>query len=562
MPSCLPAACLAAVLALAAPASGRAAAVNVKDHGAAGDGLRDDADAIQAALDAVPAQGGVLEFPAGRYLVGHGIDGRGRSNVAIRGAGTGATVIECTEALDGSDPERFNAVFNFNNLKVPFGSYLADVSVSDMTIDCSKQSANGVPKEALYGYNLCAVECQNVDRARFERLRIVRAFGNALVSGSIDPGMDAALKGATVRDCEFIECVRGVMPQYKIAGSVVQYGAMRGGRIEGCEFIDSGGPAIDVFNCHGTQIVHNLFRGGQANTAGRGQTVNSIHSDFGLVDVVIAHNVLEDAGPILLGGLMVPTFFNDQVGTPGPRGCVIEGNVLRDTARIPWAEVPDVPASPGRTVNTSDAPAIVEVSGGAGVVVRVGGAAQALTGEGHNRFVVPAGGEVRLEYAAAPTWRWWHAPNALTGAIMLAGGSAAGHPLGGAVHNVVRGNLIERPPVDAFVLYDCRDSQFQGNLIVDPGDAQPAAAFACFDTAGVPDSGCRGLTIAGNLIRDSRRPKMMSTNFRASTANTRDNRLGPGNRLEEGGLGAYVVADGAPLDASGNHGPGAAVAGD
>ena len=41
---------------------------DVKTYGALGDGTTDDTTAIQAALAAIPAAGGVLYFPAGRYL--------------------------------------------------------------------------------------------------------------------------------------------------------------------------------------------------------------------------------------------------------------------------------------------------------------------------------------------------------------------------------------------------------------------------------------------------------------------------------------------------------------
>ena len=46
------------------------AAVNVKDLGAAGDGLADDTAAIQAAISQVLSSGGgTVDFPAGTYLV-------------------------------------------------------------------------------------------------------------------------------------------------------------------------------------------------------------------------------------------------------------------------------------------------------------------------------------------------------------------------------------------------------------------------------------------------------------------------------------------------------------
>ena len=43
--------------------------VNVKDFEATGDGITDDASAIQSALDFVKTQGGIIYFPVGTYLI-------------------------------------------------------------------------------------------------------------------------------------------------------------------------------------------------------------------------------------------------------------------------------------------------------------------------------------------------------------------------------------------------------------------------------------------------------------------------------------------------------------
>lgn len=43
--------------------------VNVKDYGAVGDGVTDDAAAIQSALDSISVTGGVVFFPNGTYLI-------------------------------------------------------------------------------------------------------------------------------------------------------------------------------------------------------------------------------------------------------------------------------------------------------------------------------------------------------------------------------------------------------------------------------------------------------------------------------------------------------------
>ena len=47
-----------------------AGAISVKDFGAMGDGVTDDAPAIQAAIDSLPQTGGTVYVPAGTYMLG------------------------------------------------------------------------------------------------------------------------------------------------------------------------------------------------------------------------------------------------------------------------------------------------------------------------------------------------------------------------------------------------------------------------------------------------------------------------------------------------------------
>ncbi|SEE85842.1 right-handed parallel beta-helix repeat-containing protein [Ruania alba] len=67
--------------------------VNVRDHGAVGDGVTDDSAAFQQALDAiVAAEEGCLYVPPGNYLFDHRVTvTAGRLNVSIVGAGQGVS---------------------------------------------------------------------------------------------------------------------------------------------------------------------------------------------------------------------------------------------------------------------------------------------------------------------------------------------------------------------------------------------------------------------------------------------------------------------------------------
>lgn len=62
--------------------------INVKQYGAIGDGTTDDTAAIQAAINAVPSNGGVVYMPAGRYKVTSALSIT-VDNTTLLGAGTG-----------------------------------------------------------------------------------------------------------------------------------------------------------------------------------------------------------------------------------------------------------------------------------------------------------------------------------------------------------------------------------------------------------------------------------------------------------------------------------------
>ncbi len=71
--------------------------INVKDYGAVGDGSTDDTTAITAAVTAIPANFGILYFPAGSYLFNPTTAGlntlASKTNLTIYGDGIGNSVI-------------------------------------------------------------------------------------------------------------------------------------------------------------------------------------------------------------------------------------------------------------------------------------------------------------------------------------------------------------------------------------------------------------------------------------------------------------------------------------
>jgi len=71
---------------------------DVKKHGAAGDGVTDDAKAFQAALDSAAGKGAVL-VPEGRYVLGAPVVIT-KGHVVLRGAGPGKTVLVVPKSLE------------------------------------------------------------------------------------------------------------------------------------------------------------------------------------------------------------------------------------------------------------------------------------------------------------------------------------------------------------------------------------------------------------------------------------------------------------------------------
>lgn len=84
--------------------TGVAPVIDVRAHGAQGDGETDDYAAIQAAVDAAGDQA-VIYFPAGTYHISDAITASDTS-LTFRGDGTGVSYLRFTEATDGFDIEQ------------------------------------------------------------------------------------------------------------------------------------------------------------------------------------------------------------------------------------------------------------------------------------------------------------------------------------------------------------------------------------------------------------------------------------------------------------------------
>ena len=497
--------------------------------------------------------GAELRFRAGDYRIQNSLDARGHSTLTIRGQGIDATTLTATANLDGSDLTTRNAVLNLNNATAAYGSYLRTVVIEDLTIDCTLQNGSGIPGGLTFGDNLCAIECQNVDRVLVRRVRFIKAYGNAIAVASINPSTTTPVIDCVVEDCIFEDCVQNTLPQYGgITGSVLQFGANVSAEVRGNKFYRSGGPAVDAFNAVAAHVHHNYFEGVASTPIGNGQTMNSIRSDFGLVGCDIHDNTLNRAGVIQLNGIMAPNALNAMVGTPGPFASHVHHNRIIGTGTTPLA-APTVAASTTTYSNSCGAPVLVTVTGGAGILVLVNGSVVTGSGQSGRQWLIPTGGTIRLDYTSVPTWTWQRAPNASLPAIGLLAGNAAGQPLGLVDASQITDNIVIDAPGAAIQLYDGRRCVIKGNTCRNPAEwIYGYPAIQALDSNAVSGCGTQECDFVDNVIADTRTQPCVGAAFQNNTANCVNNAY-RGNRIPVGVPGLQSTVARAQVFWEGNY---------
>jgi hypothetical protein len=90
---------------------------NVRSFGAKGDGVTDDAAALQAAINALPAAGGEILFPPGTYLISATLTLPNKP-IKIVGAGRTATVIDLGANVIAAFTLNFDVSFSFQAIEV------------------------------------------------------------------------------------------------------------------------------------------------------------------------------------------------------------------------------------------------------------------------------------------------------------------------------------------------------------------------------------------------------------------------------------------------------------
>jgi polygalacturonase len=148
-----------------APAASAHAVFDVTAYGATGDGTTNDAAAITAAVDgAAGAGGGIVEFPAGSYLVGATV--HLKSNVIIQ-LDSGSTLTGASSGYDAPEPNPNDAYQDFGHSHFHdamfYGDGLSNIGFTGSgTIDGGDNFITGNPKPGQADKLISLTRCTNL----------------------------------------------------------------------------------------------------------------------------------------------------------------------------------------------------------------------------------------------------------------------------------------------------------------------------------------------------------------------------------------------------------------
>ncbi len=220
---------------------------NVQDppYNAKGDGVTDDASAIQAAITAASSLGGKVVFPAGTYIVGTTLTLP--SDVMLLGGGVDATVLKLKASANTTliKTTNYDALVGTQPSSAPHSWRL-----QDLVLDGNKganSSGDGL-RTVSYGYTM-----ENVIIRNFKGLGLYSELNGDADSVSNNDAMEAWLSQVKVHGCNG----GGVVwngPHDSMWSNVVVYlcgpdGVETGSTTSGVDVRTYGSP-LQITNCH------------------------------------------------------------------------------------------------------------------------------------------------------------------------------------------------------------------------------------------------------------------------------------------------------------------------
>lgn len=177
--------------------------VNVKDHGAKGDGATDDTEAIKSALLFAKANGiSNIYFPNGTYMVGQTGNGGGIIQL-VDGVGmTGEGPATCHIKLTGGRKNP-NPLF--------YQYYVGTPSISNVVIQGIDFNGNLASQTFDASYQFCtALSINNGKNIEVKNCKFQSFRGDGLLFGDVfEPSLNARIvTGVKVHDCEFYNIYR------------------------------------------------------------------------------------------------------------------------------------------------------------------------------------------------------------------------------------------------------------------------------------------------------------------------------------------------------------------
>jgi hypothetical protein len=165
---------------------------NVRDFGAVGDGVSDDTDHLQQALDAARAGGGIVFLPPGVYLTRRLTL---YSRVHLRGSGGDATVLKLAPRANRAILESYRFA---EESAARSSAGISMFSVRDLTLDGNRAHGNAVSYGMrIYGYGY---EISEVITHQCGADGIFSAWGNAADLPGGSHQMEARLTGLRSHD--------------------------------------------------------------------------------------------------------------------------------------------------------------------------------------------------------------------------------------------------------------------------------------------------------------------------------------------------------------------------